>query len=124
MGIMASIGFCDHLKSLGSIAGCGKPHVRWCGRGDGRNPVTSSRSVLSCCGFDGFLGCFCLFVLDYRDLGIAPTAVCAEFDRRVLARRFESTDQNRGATPCKALLFPNKVKVVIQKRGQVTFQRD
>ena len=28
-----------------SIAGCGKPHVRWCGRGDGRNPVTSTRSA-------------------------------------------------------------------------------
>ena len=26
----------------GSTAGCGKPHVRWCGRGDGRNPVTST----------------------------------------------------------------------------------
>jgi len=42
-------------------------------------------TVLSCCGFDGFLGCFCLFVFDYRDLGIAPTAACAAFDRRVLA---------------------------------------
>jgi len=31
---------------LGSTAGCGKPHVRWCGRGDGRNPVTPSRSLL------------------------------------------------------------------------------
>jgi hypothetical protein len=47
MGIMASIGFCDHIRSLGSTAGCGKPHVRWCGRGDGRNPVTSSRSELA-----------------------------------------------------------------------------
>jgi len=31
---------------LGSAAGCGKPHVRWCGRGGGRNPVTPSRSRL------------------------------------------------------------------------------
>ncbi len=32
------------LRPLGSTAGCGKPHVRWCGRGDGRNPVTPTRS--------------------------------------------------------------------------------
>ena len=25
-------------------AGCGKPHVRWCGRDNGRNPVISARS--------------------------------------------------------------------------------
>ena len=31
-------------KTGGSTAVCGKPHVRWCGRGDGRNPVTSTRS--------------------------------------------------------------------------------
>ncbi len=31
-------------------------------------------TVLSRCGFDGFFWVFCLFVFDYRDLGIAPTA--------------------------------------------------
>jgi hypothetical protein len=30
-------------KSPDPTAGCGKPHVRWCGRGDGRNPVTPTR---------------------------------------------------------------------------------
>jgi hypothetical protein len=39
-----SIGSCGNLKPLGSTAGCGRPHVRWCGRGNGRNPVTSTRS--------------------------------------------------------------------------------
>jgi predicted nucleic acid-binding protein len=29
---------------LDSTAGCGKPHVRWCGRGNGRNPVAPTRS--------------------------------------------------------------------------------
>ena len=29
---------------LDSTAVCGKPHVRWCGRGNGRNPVTPTRS--------------------------------------------------------------------------------
>ena len=24
------------------------PHVQWCGRGDGRNPVTSTRLAISC----------------------------------------------------------------------------
>jgi hypothetical protein len=32
------------MRLLRLTAGCGKPHVRWCGRGDGRNPVTSTRS--------------------------------------------------------------------------------
>ncbi len=32
------------LSPLGSTAGCGKPHVRWCGRADGRNPVSPTRS--------------------------------------------------------------------------------
>ena len=41
---MVTIRFCDYVRSPGSTAGCGKPHVRWCGRGDGRNPVTPSRS--------------------------------------------------------------------------------
>jgi len=27
-----------------STAGCGKPHVRWCGRANRRNPVSSTRS--------------------------------------------------------------------------------
>jgi hypothetical protein len=31
-------------KTGGSTAVCGKPHVRWCGRGGGRNPATSTRS--------------------------------------------------------------------------------
>lgn len=31
---------------LDSTAGCGKPHVRWCGRANGRNPVSSTRSKL------------------------------------------------------------------------------
>jgi hypothetical protein len=31
-------------KTGGSTAVCGKPHVRWCGRGGGRNPITSTRS--------------------------------------------------------------------------------
>ena len=30
----------------GSIAGCGKPHVRWCGRVSGRNPADPTRSWL------------------------------------------------------------------------------
>jgi len=39
-----SMGFCGvHLDTAGSTAGCGKPHVRWCGRGDGRNPVIPTR---------------------------------------------------------------------------------
>jgi hypothetical protein len=25
----------------------GKPHVRWCGRADGRNPVSPTRSVMA-----------------------------------------------------------------------------
>ena len=32
-------------KFEGSTAGCGKPHVRWCGRGGGRNPATPTRCV-------------------------------------------------------------------------------
>ena len=32
------------LSPLDSTAGCGKPHVRWCGRADGRNPVSPTRS--------------------------------------------------------------------------------
>jgi hypothetical protein len=30
--------------SLRSTAGCGKPHVRWCGRVSGRNPADPTRS--------------------------------------------------------------------------------
>ena len=33
-----------HLRSLGSTAGCGTPHVRWCGRVAGSNPRHSTRS--------------------------------------------------------------------------------
>ncbi len=38
------------LSLLDSTAVCGKPHVRWCGRADGRNPVgsTRSRAVTAC----------------------------------------------------------------------------
>ncbi len=32
------------LRLLDSTAVCRKPHVRWCGRADGRNPVSSTRS--------------------------------------------------------------------------------
>jgi hypothetical protein len=31
-----------------STAVCGKPHVRWCGRGGGRNPATSTQSLQQC----------------------------------------------------------------------------
>ena len=34
------------LSPPGSTAGCGKPHVRWCGRAGGRNPVSPTRSGL------------------------------------------------------------------------------
>ncbi len=34
---------CRALRRLGSTAGCGKPHVRWCGRVTGRNPRHSTR---------------------------------------------------------------------------------
>jgi hypothetical protein len=34
------------LSPLGSTAGCGKPHVPWCGSADGRNPVSLTRSWL------------------------------------------------------------------------------
>ena len=43
-------------KVEGSTAGCGKPHVRWCGRDSGRNPAIPTRSrgglglCRSCCG--------------------------------------------------------------------------
>src|ERR1700724_1689097 len=39
-----SIRSCRDLRRLGSTAGCGKPHVRWCGRVAGRNPRHSTRS--------------------------------------------------------------------------------
>ena len=45
---MGAIPILDHLKKKGglfSTAGCGKPHVRWCGRGDGHYSVTSTRST-------------------------------------------------------------------------------
>jgi hypothetical protein len=35
---------CGQVRPLRSTAVCGKPHVRWCGRGGGRNPATSTRS--------------------------------------------------------------------------------
>jgi len=40
--------WCRLNATSGSTAGCGKPHVRWCGRGDGRNPVTPTRSLKLC----------------------------------------------------------------------------
>jgi hypothetical protein len=33
-------------KFEGSTAGWGKPHARWCGRGGGHHPATSTRSTL------------------------------------------------------------------------------
>ena len=33
------------LTTAGSTAGCGKPHVRWCGRLTGRNPRGPIRSL-------------------------------------------------------------------------------
>src|ERR1017187_7319684 len=33
------------VKALVSTAGCGKPHVRWCGRVSGRNPRHPTRST-------------------------------------------------------------------------------
>ncbi len=35
------------VRTLASTAGCGKPHVRWCGRVTGRNPRHSTRSCFS-----------------------------------------------------------------------------
>ncbi|MFZ3056733.1 MAG: hypothetical protein WA098_08255 [Smithella sp.] len=35
-------------KPMYLIAGCGKPHVRWCGRVMGRNPRDSTRSFAHC----------------------------------------------------------------------------
>ena len=37
---------CGQVRPLRSTAVCGKPHVRWCGRGGGRNPATSTRSKI------------------------------------------------------------------------------
>ena len=42
-----SIGSCKPVRLPGSTAGCGKPHVRWCGRVAGRNPRHSTRSRLA-----------------------------------------------------------------------------
>ena len=42
------IGSCGHSGPLSSTAGCGKPHVRWCGRVPGRNPRHSTRSRFPC----------------------------------------------------------------------------
>ena len=39
-----AIGSSGSLTPLVSTAGCGKPHVRWCGRVTGRNPRHSTRS--------------------------------------------------------------------------------
>src|SRR5271165_2230724 len=38
-GILALSRSCGPMKPLGSTAGCGKPHVRWCGREQGRNAL-------------------------------------------------------------------------------------
>ena len=40
----AVVGSCGHPTPLTSTAGCGKPHVRWCGREQGRNPLPPTRS--------------------------------------------------------------------------------
>ena len=46
-----AIGSCSQTtRLLSSTAGCGKPHVRWCGRVTGRNPRHSTRSY---CGGGG-----------------------------------------------------------------------
>jgi hypothetical protein len=34
----------ERYPPLAPTAGCGRPHVRWCGRGNGLNPVASTRS--------------------------------------------------------------------------------
>src|SRR6266852_2376986 len=36
---------CGCSTPLTSTAGCGKPHVRWCGREQGRNPLPPTRSL-------------------------------------------------------------------------------
>src|SRR5579885_1720744 len=41
---LTAIGPCGGVTPLTSTAGCGKPHVRWCGRVQGRNPLRSTRS--------------------------------------------------------------------------------
>src|SRR5450432_785701 len=41
-----AIGSCGDVRPPGSTAGCGKPHVRWCGRVTGRNPRHSTRSTI------------------------------------------------------------------------------
>jgi hypothetical protein len=43
--LSSTIGSCRAVTRLGSTAGCGKPHVRWCGRVTGRNPRHSTRST-------------------------------------------------------------------------------
>ena len=42
--LSSTIRSCHAVRRLGSTAGCGKPHVRWCGRVAGRNPRHSTRS--------------------------------------------------------------------------------
>src|SRR5215203_5983354 len=39
-----AIGSSGSVTPLVSTAGCGKPHVRWCGRVTGRNPRHSTQS--------------------------------------------------------------------------------
>jgi hypothetical protein len=45
MGIMGSLGFCDSLShwvqplDVEGVSAELKLHVRWCGRGDGHNPL-------------------------------------------------------------------------------------
>jgi hypothetical protein len=48
-GVLCPIGPCSgHVRTLlRSTAGCGKPHVRWCGRDSGRNPAIPTRSKAS-----------------------------------------------------------------------------
>jgi hypothetical protein len=52
-----AIGSSGSLTPLVSTAGCGKPHVRWCGRVTGRNPVTRPNQFQQeCCGLKKLCG--------------------------------------------------------------------
>src|SRR5258708_34771960 len=42
--LLTAVGSCGHPTPLTSTAGCGKPHVRWCGKEQGRNPLPPTRS--------------------------------------------------------------------------------
>ena len=59
-----AIGSCGDVRPLASTAGCGKPHVRWCGRVTGRNPRHSTRSFRTAFGFKALPDSVCLFARD------------------------------------------------------------